>query len=78
MALLKQAFICIRFPMSRADEWGLAHVYELDVVEITVCDGLIHLLVLAYPIPEVLQGLHSEQQTLPWLCKPLSTLTPQF
>ena len=53
------------------------HVYELDVVEVAVCDGLVHLLILAYPIPEVLQGLHSEQKALMWLCQPPNTMTPQ-
>ena len=45
--------------MSRAEEAESAHVYELDVVEVAVCDGLVHLLILAYPILEVLQGLQS-------------------
>ena len=34
-----------------------AHVYELDVVEIAVCDSLINLLVLPYPVLEILQRL---------------------
>jgi len=33
------------------------HIYELDVVEIAVSDGLVHLLVLPYSVLEVLQCL---------------------
>ena len=38
-----------------------AHVNELDVVHVAVGDGLVHLLILGYPVPEVLQRLHPQQ-----------------
>ena len=36
---------------------AVAHVYELDVVQVAVGDGLIHLLILGNAVPEVIQRL---------------------